>query len=372
LASGLTSLSSAFETLNNPELGTFEKYTSILMSLGTALPMTISGFKNLGNVLKFVTANQKEGLTAQLGYLLGLKNEDMKLRHVVIAQDGHTKSYYETAAAAVAAAKAEKGSTVATEIDTIATWKNIKAKAVKKLHILAIVVALGALAAAIYFAVEAYNKEANAAKRAAEATKELSESQKELEDRSAKLKTTWEAYETAEKKLKECTKGTKEWKEALKEVNDAAQEVLDVLPSNLSADEIKSLYSMDKGYMELDSEKVAEYQDKYDKAADAAQYATQSGKVNAALAQVEADAISAVRDLVSTQNAYAASASANGYAPTTANGELVSYLNARDIKENILNNIGEWTGLSDSEFKEKLEELGVQTELLSNETLAKF
>lgn len=371
LASGITSLKSAFDTLNNPDLGTFEKYTSILMSLGTALPMITGGFKNLGNVLKFVASSQKQGLTAQLGYLLGLKDETMQLKHFVIAKNGQKKTYYDTAEAAIAAAAVEDGATYSTEINTAATWKNVAAQMAKHWYILVIIAALAALATAIYFAVEAYNEEANAAKRAAEATEELNESQQDLQEKSTKLKNTWDAYDTAVKKLDECVKGTKEWEEALKNVNDAAQDVLDVLPDNLTADEIKSLYSMDKGYMELKADKIASYQEKYDRGAETAQYAAQAGKVSAANAKIEADAIDAIRDLIAVQNAYVSASEQGQYAPI-GNGEYVSYLDEDFIKENILNNMSEWTGLEDNDFKKKLEALGVQTELLSDKTLTEF
>jgi hypothetical protein len=47
LTSGLTSLTSIFSTLSNPDLSGWEKFTSVLMSLGMGIPMLISGFTGL-------------------------------------------------------------------------------------------------------------------------------------------------------------------------------------------------------------------------------------------------------------------------------------------------------------------------------------
>ena len=373
VASGITSLKSAIDTLNNSDLGTFEKFSSIMMSLGAGLPMLIGGLKNFDNVLKFITSSQKQGLTAQLAYLMGIKTEDMHTKYLIITKtaEGVQRRIVTEAAEAEAAQKA--GATVITEIDTAATWKNIAAKMVQYWYIGVIVLALGALAAAIYFAVDAYNEEANAAKRAAEAVDELSESQQELEEKSSKLKSTWDSYDIAVEKLNQCVKGTKEWEAALKDVNNAAMDVLDALPDNLSADEIKSLYDTDKGYMELDANKISEYQAQYNRSAGIAQYASQAGKVSSTRAKVESDTVDAIRDLIATQNSLVMSQASGGYGPVvTSEGDIASYINEDVIKEAILSNISEWTGLEDSKLAEKLEGLGVQTELLSDTTLAKF
>jgi hypothetical protein len=45
---GLNSLKGAWDTLQDPDMSTFEKITSVLMSMGFALPGLISGFKGLG------------------------------------------------------------------------------------------------------------------------------------------------------------------------------------------------------------------------------------------------------------------------------------------------------------------------------------
>ena len=365
-AMGLTSLKSAFDTLKNPDLGTFEKFTSVLMSLSMGIPGIISSFTTFGNVIKFVTSSQQEGLAAQLAYKLGLDAEAMGTAYLVVSKEGEVLARHTTADAAKAEAAEKAGSTVVTEIDTAKTWANIAAKMAQHWYILVIVAALAALAAALYVAIAAYNEEANAAKKAAEAVKELDESQKELEEKANNLKSSWDAYDTAVKKLEECTKGTKEWEAALKDVNDAALDVLDNLPDDMSAEEIKSLYNTDKGYMELDADKVAEYQKKYDKSADIAQYAKSTGDVSATQAKVVSDSLAAVRDLIATQNMYAA----NGM--TNADDEYVFSLDEDAINNTILENFDEWTNLTESEFQSKLEALGVDISLLSNETLTNF
>jgi hypothetical protein len=56
-AMGLNSIKSAFDTLKDPDMGTFEKFTSLLMSLGMGIPMLISSFSALGGAIQFVTSN---------------------------------------------------------------------------------------------------------------------------------------------------------------------------------------------------------------------------------------------------------------------------------------------------------------------------
>jgi septation ring formation regulator EzrA len=57
LAMGINSLSSAWDTINNPDLSTFEKITSVLMSMGFAIPGLISGFKGLGTAFLDIRAS---------------------------------------------------------------------------------------------------------------------------------------------------------------------------------------------------------------------------------------------------------------------------------------------------------------------------
>ena len=366
-AMGLNSLNSIYNTLNNNDLSTFEKTTSIMMSLSMGLPALIGGFSKLGNVLKFVTSAQKQGLTAQLASLMGLQKETMATATFAVVKNGEVISRHATAEAAGAEAAGVAGATVVTEIDTAATWANIAAKMVQNWYILLIVAALAALAAAIYVAVSAYNEEAAAAEQARGAIEECNEAQQDLQKNVEQLDNAWKSYDTAVEKLKKCTKGTDEWKEALSEVNGAALDVIDSLDGlDLSAEDIKALYNTDKGYMEIDTDKLQKYKDQMVDMAEAAEYAADFSKVYASKKTNSANLLTEMRKASSTQEYMAQ----EGYATTDSEGNYYGMVDEQKITDTILKNTEDWLNLSESEFSDKLKELGINVDLLSQTALS--
>ena len=225
-AMALNSLKSIYDTLNNTELSTFEKTTQIMMSLSMGLPALISGLKGAGNAIHFVFSAQKKGLTGQIAYLLGLKDEEMQLKHFVISKNRQKKTYYDTAEAAIAAAATEEGATAVTKLDTAATWANIAAKMVKYWYIGVIIVAIGILIGVVYNLVKAYNAEAEAAQKAAEKAEKLKETYEETKQAADDLKSTIDKYKNARDSMSGLKKGTLEYKEALLEANEQALELL--------------------------------------------------------------------------------------------------------------------------------------------------
>ena len=311
-AMGLNALNSIYDTLNNNDLSTFEKTTSIMMSLSMGLPALIGGFSKLGNVLKFVASAQKQGLTAQLASLMGIAAEDMKTKYLIITKTAEGYSRREAANAAEAEAAKKAGATVVTEIDTAKTWANIAAKMAQHWYILLIVAALAALAAMIYGAVSAYDEEAAAAKQASEAVEECNEAHQDLQKSVEELDSAWKTYDTAVEKLKKCTKGTEEWKKALSEVNGAALDVIDSLNGlDLSAEEIKALYNTDKGYMEIDTDKLQDYKDQMVDMAEAAEYTADFSKIYATKKTDSAGLLAEMRKASSAQEIAVARADYN-------------------------------------------------------------
>jgi type II secretory pathway pseudopilin PulG len=134
--------------------------------------------------------------------------------------------------------------------------------------IVAAITAIIAIVAILVSQQESAEKRAKEAAKAAEAAVESLEEAKRAADA---LKDSFSGYNEAVDKLKKCTKGTKEWEAALRDANNAALEVIENLPSNLTADEVKNLYTTENGYMELKSDEIEKYQSRADNNAMAAQ-----------------------------------------------------------------------------------------------------
>lgn len=225
-AMGLNSLKSIYDTLNNTELSTFEKTTQIMMSLSMAIPALMSGLKGVGNAFHFVFSAQKKGLTGQIAYLLGAKQEIATDKLLVIGKNGEVLARGAAGDAAVIEALKTEGATTVTKLDTAATWANIAAKMVKYWYIGVIIVAIGILIGVVYSLVKAYNAEAEAAQLAAEKAEKLKESYEETKQAAEDLKSTIDKYKDARDSMSGLKKGTLEYKEALLEANEQALELL--------------------------------------------------------------------------------------------------------------------------------------------------
>ena len=334
-AMGLTSLKSAFDTLNNPDMGTFEKFTSILMSLSMGLPMIITSFTTLGNVIKFVTSSTTDGLTAQLAYTLGMTDEAMATSYLVVSKEGLEISRYDNAAAAAAEAAATEGATVVTKVETATIWKNIAAKMIQYWYIGVIILALGALAAALYAGVKAYNADAEAAKKAAEASEGLSEKAEEAAQNLEKISSAFENYDNLVDALNQCTKGTEEWNAALKAVND---EVLSIIKNNPELAKTMKIERNADGMLSITNKD--EVLAKAETMANSASYAASMGAVTASQAQLKSDTTDLRRDIGSYTIGH--------------NGDSATYYNAGQV---IAEHYQELAGLTAEEFEAAVREL---------------
>ena len=335
-AMGLTSIKSAFDTLKDPDLGTFEKFTSILMSLGMGIPMIVSSFTSLGNVIKFVTSSTTDGLTAQLAYSLGMTDEALKTNYLVVSKEGLKISRYDNAAAAAKEAAATEGATVVTEIETAAVWKDVAGQLALKLAKVALAaIIVGALVGAIYLAVKAYNADAEAAKKAAEASEELSEKAEEAAQNLEKITSSFDNYNNLVDALNECTKGTQEWNDALKAVNN---EVLNIMKNNPELAKQMQVERNADGMLTIKNQD--EILAQAEKMANSASYAASMGAVTASQAQLKSNTTDLRRDV----GTYAV-----GYAQDSA-----VYYNAGSV---IAEHYQELAGLTAEEFEAAVREL---------------
>ena len=220
---------------------------------------------------------------------------------------------------------------------------------------------------------DAYNADAIAAEKAAAAAKEVAEANEEVQQSLKDLKSSFDAYETATEKLEKCTKGTEEWKAALDEANEAAITLLDNLPSNLSASEIKSLYTRDSetGRLTIDTEKTQGIIQKQEQVASASQYAVAASSNRATLTQVEAEMIDQTRKMSKEMLTMADVAGMATYGLTGL--AEANELEAQIIQDKLIENIDEFSSdLTMDEFKKKLQSLGVNIYSFSNDELETY
>jgi hypothetical protein len=76
-ATGLSALSSAWKSLEDPDLSTFDKFTTILTSLSFGLPSMAKSFKDFGDGIKFVKEGFSGSLPSMVAYILGLDAETL-------------------------------------------------------------------------------------------------------------------------------------------------------------------------------------------------------------------------------------------------------------------------------------------------------
>ena len=93
-----------------------------------------------------------------------------------------------------------------------------------------LVIALGALAAAIYYQYEVSHKSRKAYEEQVEATKKAKEEFEKATETYNKLKTTVEDYTKARNSIDQLTEGTKEWRNAIEDTNAKALELIELWP----------------------------------------------------------------------------------------------------------------------------------------------
>jgi hypothetical protein len=69
---GLFSLKSAFDTLKDPDMSTFDKFTSVLMSMSMGIPAFVTGIKSVATGCKEMIGSLGGSTAALLANALGL------------------------------------------------------------------------------------------------------------------------------------------------------------------------------------------------------------------------------------------------------------------------------------------------------------
>lgn len=302
LAMGISSLTSIFTTLSNPDLSAWDKFTSVLMSasmvLGSFLPVLKSA-QTLYSGLKFAIEAETVAKTASISVDTAsavVKNKDAL---ATIFEEAATKKLGDVQVAqrikALLNCSATDALTLARNREAIAalqeaTATDVLTMAVRRLGaIISKYKVFILIAAAVAIAVETskmlkdtMNATQDAAEAALETATSLANAYNEAKTAYNELTTAWDNYNTAKDNLKELTEGTVEYTDAVREANEAALQLIN------NYDGIKYTVGTD-GLIELDEDSVLAARQEESKRLLQQQAVAQSAKLNAAAAQTDVD-----------------------------------------------------------------------------------
>lgn len=264
VAMGLSSLKSAFETIKDPDISGWDKFTSVLMSAGMALgsfSQLIGGigsgiqlFTTLLTGLTITTQGAKAAQAALNAAQLGSVSITIAKKAATIAASVANGTYTASEGAARMATllgcTTEKAATIITDLNTVAktkntgaTWLQIIAQKILNIvtkggiiSVLGLVGAFALLAAAIAGiiwvigkVIDAFKAQETAQEKAARQAEEAARATENAKNAYEELCNTIDSYESGVEKLKDLEKGTLEFKEALIETNEKALDLIDKL-----------------------------------------------------------------------------------------------------------------------------------------------
>ena len=258
LTFAFNSLSSIQDTLTNPNLTGWEKFGSIMTTLGTTVGMLMSAWSSLNSIQAISDLNLTKRIGLQMAELaLNKKLNDEEKKKQIIEAFSLTQDQAEIVlqklkegaslkeallAAGLTKAKAAEAIANATKTTTDgAETAGIIAKTLAylglqgaMLPVLAVVLAIIAAAAILILSItaitNALNADANAAKSAQEQLNGAKKALEETKTAYEEIKTALEDYTSAYDTLEKMQKGTEEWKNAAKELNDQIVDLINKYP----------------------------------------------------------------------------------------------------------------------------------------------
>lgn len=343
LTMGLSSLTAIVDTISNPDLSGWEKFTSVLMSvsmaMGSFLPILKSAkalYSSLKLAVEAEAAAQALSVSVNEAAII-VKNKNALA--IIFEKEATGKLTREEAIRQI---KALTGIEITNE-EAFAHYKNTTATlqeatatdvltlAIRRLGaVISKYKAFILVAAAIAIAVETSKmlKDAmNATQEAAEAAQEtatnLANAYNEAKTAYNELTTAWDNYNTAKDNLKELTEGTIEYTDAVREANEAALQLIN------NYDGIKYTVGND-GLIELDKDSVLAAQQEKSKQLLQQQTVVQSARMNASAAQTDVDIETTAEkmhtssDIIPTANYMAGGAAGGAMAGALAGAALGS------------------------------------------------
>lgn len=247
-AMALQSFNSMMQTLSDPDISGWEKFTSVLFSISMIVPGVSSVLRGLGTANAFLQQqSQKQFLTLSLenvaigaNTIVLTQNQKKKIDNI-LASKKLNDAFKKNAIQAVLAAGGVVTETTALQAEAIVAGKatvttNAFSTALKGLWlnivpvlptIWPLIVALGALVAAwaIYD-----NATGAAAENAEQNNKNLEETKTALDDVNSRLNTlnsTLSGLNDKRKNIDNLTYGTIEWRDAVNELNDEVDDLIE-------------------------------------------------------------------------------------------------------------------------------------------------
>ena len=212
------------DIITNDDLTTFEKFQQIAANIGAGLGNLKVFYDSAVSGIQKLSAAREVALKIQRGEIAA-ENQDTLAKITNLALTG------QLTAANIKQALSQ--STLATTIKATAVaakdlWISVIWPALP--IIAAVTIAVGALGAAIYAGVKAYNADADAAKKATKVHKELKEAYENEKQALEDLRDSLDAYSEAQNAIDGLVKGTEEWAEATEEANAQVLELLSKYP----------------------------------------------------------------------------------------------------------------------------------------------
>lgn len=264
LAMGISSLRSAIDAINNPDLSGWEKFTSVAISVSMAASSLMGTLKGMQEIVSLVSGAisllsakiitnkviQDSANASTWASIPALKSKEMATLAVQIATEKLTVEEGAKKIAELAGIPVDAATTIAERIlaegrDKL-TAKTIILAAVEAIKngvflkslaiILALIgpyillaAALGGVAFIIAKVIQAYQNQETAQEKAARQANEAARATENAKRAYEELCNTIDSYESGVDKLKDLEEGTLEFKQALIDTNEKALELIDKL-----------------------------------------------------------------------------------------------------------------------------------------------
>ena len=342
IAMGLSSITNAWNTLNNEEATFVEQLSAGSMAAVMGLQGFMAAFKGVRALYDSIQAAQKiKSIADTADLVLTGKKTESELAGLVAKKLNLSQDEAEIKTKGLLTVLKEK-ETNATTKDTVANWANVASQAAKLWYVTLIVAAVAALVAITIALVTAESKAEKQAKRSAKAAEEMKESSEDAANALNDIKSAFEAYDTAVQKLEECREGTEEWNNALKEVNNTVLKILQDVPE-LGANANLFVRDPSTGMLTInESEKE-----------NVLAAAEQKANTTAALS-VTANAIATMDRMAATAEDLSQQIGTKGVGAYDADYGYQDYINVGKI---LTDNATNLAGLAESEYRAKVNEL---------------
>lgn len=309
MVSAISMLSSAFDSLKDPNLGPLEKLSRVSMSLMFTLPMLLHSLKEWNKLLQISTTLANIRAITEEKVLGAIIKEQGAISLIRMAKMLENKEDKESVANVIAKVLVKKGLIKEEEkeafitalltklknadnaadtkdilLDTIKIFnkKKLNAELIKQLALKAKELLLAAkwliiaalVAAAIWAIVYAYKAEERALKSAQEGANNAAKAYEDLKQKYDDLKASIDDYHNTKKAFEELEKGAEGYQEALEKANEAARKLIEA--NNLFDD----WHYDENGLIVIDEKALAE-------AELAAQNRVNSASMNVAAANIK-------------------------------------------------------------------------------------